>query len=462
MIEEKITTREVVGFSGLAIASFLGCVDLTIVSTAIGNISEMLHVTTQIGQLTLGVFLLALSMFMVTAGRSADRWGRKRVLLVGILVFTAASAAAALSINIQQLITARFIQGMSCAVLYTSTSTLVESLFPERQRGRAVGLLYSINGLGLAIGPVLGGLLTSAWGWPAIFWLNLPFGLFAGLAVLIAVPESSERHIAPSDWYGQIALAVTLFSLIGVFVARDIGGWHSPAVYALAVFFFTFAVITYIVEKKSKSPLLSPSLFSNRRFAAAITSDFFLAFFYTSALLVLPLYLPECHHMPLQAIGFTMLLVSGTMALTSPRVGKMVDKHGPPPLILFGFGTLALSAVLISVGVFTGVLALVLIGLPLFGLGWGSILGPATVQAMSSVPSGQTGFAVGASWTFHNLGGALGAAVAGSIYGAAHSASGTGSGYVLGLLAVTSIVAVLGVRVLTNSARMTDVTHAAH
>ncbi|WP_167768681.1 MFS transporter [Nocardia sp. CS682] len=180
--------RRVIGFGGLAVASFLGCIDLTIVTTALPAIGADLQAGTSNTELTLGVFLMALSMFMVTAGRVADHLGRRKVLLFGLALFVVASAGAAAASSIGILLVARFVQGAACAVLYTSTSTLVESLFPPGDRGKAIGWLYSVNGLGLAIGPVLGGLLVPSLGWQSIFWINIPLGLAALVAIAFAVP----------------------------------------------------------------------------------------------------------------------------------------------------------------------------------------------------------------------------------------------------------------------------------
>lgn len=183
------TGRRTLGFTGLAIASFLGCVDLTIVTTALPSITSSLDSSLVVSQLVLSAFLTALAVFMVTAGRLGDLLGRKPVLVLGIAVFVLASVGAALAPSIGWLVVARFVQGAACAILYTGTTTLVETLFPEGSRGRAVGLLYAVNGVGLALGPVLGGLLVPAFGWAAVFWINGPFGIVALLAIWVAVPS---------------------------------------------------------------------------------------------------------------------------------------------------------------------------------------------------------------------------------------------------------------------------------
>lgn len=408
--------RRTAGFIGLATASFLGCIDLTIVSTALPSITRELGTTIGASQLVMSGFLTALAMFMVTAGRLGDRYGRRPVLLGGLALFVAASVGATLAPGIGWLIAARFVQGAACAVLYTGTSTLVEQLFPEGERGRAVGWLYAVNGVGLAIGPVLGGLLVPAFGWGSVFWINVPFGLAAIASIVAAVPSPTPSRDAGLDVAGQVLLAATVAAAVAFVSLPETFGWVSAPVLIAAAAAVSGAVGLVVVEGRASDPLLRVDLFAHPRFRAALLSDFFLAAFYASALFVLPPYLADRHGLSDPAIGGSLLLVSGTMALTSPRVGRWVDKAGPFGPLRFGFAALAVTAGAVLVGASTGSLAVVLAGFVFFGLGWALILAPATLAALSAVPAAESGFAIGASWTFHNLGGALGAAVAAALY----------------------------------------------
>lgn len=443
--------RRWVGFVGLAVASFLGCIDLTIVTTALPEITRGLDTTVATSQLTLGIFLMALAMFMVAAGRLGDRYGRRRVLLIGLTVFVVASIGAASAGTITALVVARFFQGAATATLYTSTSTLVESLFPEGRRGKAIGLLYAINGVGLAAGPVLGALLVPTFGWAAIFWVNVPLGVLALIGITAAVGESRAVEARGSDWAGQAALTVTVAAGVGVPVLGDIAGWVSVPVVVSAVVFVVGIAATVIVERRAADPLLEFALFTHRTFSAAIVSDFFLAVFYASALLILPLYLTAGEGFGLRASGLLLLLVSATMAVTSPQVGKVVDRAGPHRPLVAGFAFFVVAGVAITTGAFAGWLAAVLVGLVLFGLAWGLTLGPATVAALSSVDESKAGFAVGASWTFHNFGGALGAAVAAGVYGSPAAGDvGDATGRVAIVITGTSVVALVAVALLNR------------
>ncbi|MFW0788525.1 MFS transporter [Gordonia sp. CPCC 205333] len=410
------TKRRTAGFIGLATASFLGCIDLTIVSTALPTITRELHTSIGVSQLVLSGFLTALAMFMVTAGRLGDQKGRRPVLLAGLGLFVVASIGAGLAPTIGALIAARFVQGAACAVLYTGTSTLVEQLFPEGERGRAVGWLYAVNGVGLAIGPVLGGLLVPTFGWPSVFWINVPFGLIALALIIAAVPSPPPSPKVGLDIPGQVFLALAVAATVAVLSLPASTGWVSAPVIVSAVIALAAAVALVAVERRANDPLLRVELLSHPRFRAALSSDFFLAAFYASALLILPQYLSEWHNLSERIIGLSLLLVSGTMAITSPRVGRWVDRSGPNTPLRYGFAAFAVTAGTILIGAITDSVVALLIGFVFFGVGWALILAPATLAALSAVPSSESGFAIGASWTAHNFGGALGAAVAAALY----------------------------------------------
>ncbi|MFI1459401.1 MFS transporter [Nocardia carnea] len=439
--------RRTAGFVGLATASFLGCIDLTIVTTALPTITGELTTTIGVSQLVLTAFLTALAMFMVTAGRLGDLCGRRRVLLAGLAVFVIASVAAALAPGIGWLIGSRFVQGAACAVLYTGTSTLVEQLFPEGERGRAIGWLYAVNGIGLAIGPVLGGLLVPVFGWASVFWINVPFGLSAIVLIAWAVPAPAPSSRTGLDIPGQVFLALSVAAAVAFVSLPESIGWLSAPVLIAAVVAVLAGAGLIIAQRRAADPLLRIGLFAHPRFGAALLSDFFLAAFYASALLVLPPYLADRHGLDARATGAALLLVSVTMALASPRVGRWVDRVGPIVPLRFGFGSLAVSAGFTVVAGATGSLVVLLVGFVFFGLGWALILAPATLAALTSVDDAESGFAIGASWTFHNLGGAIGAAVVVAVYTSSDAGGGlAAAAVVLLVLAVVALAANLVIK----------------
>ncbi|MFJ5680671.1 MFS transporter [Streptomyces sp. NPDC093097] len=405
-------------FAGLSIISFLGCIDLTVVNTAAPAIQRDMGATVTELQLVVNIFIVALSMFMVAMGRLADQHGRRRVLYTGTAVFGVASLAAGCAGDVRTLIVCRFVQGAACAVLYTSTGALVSDIFPPERRGRAIGALYGVNGLGLAVGPMLGGFLVGALNWRWVFWMNVPLTV-VGLAVCFSAVRVSRTRPAGTgkmDWSGLALISLALPALVLALTLGDSWGWTSGRILGLLVLGIAGVAVFCVVERKAAAPLIDFRLFGNRIFLGALTADFSLAFFYCLALFLMPLYLDSVRHDGGTASGLMLLPCTAVMAVLSPVAGRLVDRFPPRLLLCGGFAAFALSAaVQAQFGRDSGVV-LVAGAFALMGIGWALVLGPATVAALSAVPERLAGTAVGSSWTFHNLGGAIGLAVGMAVY----------------------------------------------
>ncbi|MGY2288099.1 MFS transporter [Pseudomonas gingeri] len=402
---------------GVSIASFLGCVDFTIVNTALPALQADLGASVDSLQWVINGFILALSSFMVLVGRLADLHGRKRVLFIGLSVFGLASLGAGLAVGIDGLIAARIAQGLACAVLYTASGAIVANTFDSAEQGKAFGVLFGVNGVGLAVGPVLGGLITSAFGWQWIFLINVPFVLLSLGICAFSVSESRSPQAGTRlDWLGAALLLVGLPSLVLVIVQGAAWGWSSPlslGLIGLAVVALTAFVR---VEKRVAAPIIDLQLFANRRFVAGVVASFTLAVFYCVAFFVMPLYLALVRGESVQASGLLLLPTTLGVALLSPLVGRLVDRKGPALLIKSGLLLFLLSALLQAGFDRQTSLPYLLAAFVIMGLGWASILGPSTVLGISSVPQGVSSVAMGSLMTLHNVGGGLGLAVGVGIY----------------------------------------------
>ncbi|QEI09246.1 MFS transporter [Pigmentiphaga aceris] len=399
--------------TGVAIASFLGCIDFTIVNTAIPDIQQSLGADIDRSQWIVSSFVMALSACMVAAGRLADLHGRRRIMLIGMAVFGLASLGAGLANGMATLIAWRVVQGMACATLYTASTAIVAHAFSETERGRAIGLLFSANGLGLAIGPVIGGLLVAAAGWRWVFLVNVPL-ILVGMALCLRHVEESrgaDEH-ETLDVAGLVLLAVALTALLLAIAEGGKWGWTSIATLTSAAVALLALLALSRVESRMAYPLIRIDLFANRRFLLASLATATLACFYCAAFFLMPLYLGQIRHQDAAAIGLLLLPTTAVMALVSPQIGKLVDQIGTTWALAAGFVCLTISALLqAGFGPDTAWWQ-VLAAFAAMGIGWGAILGPSTVAALASVPTRLGGVAMGASWTLHNLGGAIGLALA--------------------------------------------------
>lgn len=397
---------------GVSIASFLGCIDFTIVNTALPAIQTTFQCTVNQLQWIINIFILALSTCMVIMGRLADMYGRRLVLYIGMITFGLASLAAGLTDNIFQLIVCRLVQGMASAILYTATGAIVSQAFPPKEKGKAIGALFGVNGIGLAIGPVLGGMIVSLLNWRWIFFINVPFIILSliicGLSVHESKDENSNKKI---DWLGLGTLITALPLLIfGIIQASQNGFMASTTVMCLGISTLLFCLF-YFIENKVATPIIEFKLFSSRNFIISIVATFALAFFYCLAFFVMPLYLHSIKNEYGLMIGIMLLPTTAMVAILSPIVGRIVDKIGVKLMLAVGFACFFLSAWMQMAFQVDTSTFYIIIAFTLMGIGWACILGPSTVAALAAIPEKMSAVAIGTSWTLHNVGGAIGLAI---------------------------------------------------
>lgn len=433
-----MTDRKWWVLAGVSIVSFLGCLDLTIVNTAAPAIGTGLDASLTELQLVVNVFVVALAMFMVTAGRLADAFGRRRVLYLGTVLFGLASLGAGCARSVEPLVVFRFLQGAACAGLYTSSSTIVADVFPAGQRGRAIGTLFAVNGFGLAAGPLLGGVIVGLLGWPWVFLGNVPLVALALLICAFALrgPVAGVQEVRLDGW----GLALLAAGICGVVAGLTFGGPLAWTALGLGV---AALVAFLLVERIVANPVMPMRLLGSRRFALAMVADFGLAFFYTTALFLIPQYLAQARRLEALAIGLLMLPATATVAVLSPLVGRMVEAVGPARVLAGGFAAFTVSAVwqsLLDAHSATGQL---LVAFGLMGVGWSAVLGPAAVAALAAVPERDSGLAVGATWTAHNVGGAVGLALGMAVFRAVGAGSFMAGYHAASLLLAGAALAVL-------------------
>jgi EmrB/QacA subfamily drug resistance transporter len=402
---------------GVSIASFLGCIDFTIVNTALPAIQIGLKATVTELQWIINIFILALSTFMVIMGRLADIYGRRLVLYIGMVAFGFSSLGAGLAPNITWLIIFRLIQGISCAILYTGSGAIVSNAFPANERGKAIGTLFGVNGIGLAVGPVLGGVLVSALSWRSIFLVNVPTIILSLAICYFSVRESYNREQGTDiDWFGLIALVIALPCLVLAVTQGEALGWYSPAILSLFAIAIGTFIAFYFIENKVHTPIIQFHLFGNRLFIISVVATFGLAFFYCLAFFLMPLYLHNIRNESGYMIGLMLLPTTAAVAILSPIIGRIVDSYGAKIPLALGYVFFAISAFLQTQFTEATSLWFILTAFIAMGIGWACILGPSTVAALTSVPESMGAVAMGTSWTFHNIGGAIGLGIGVAVF----------------------------------------------
>jgi EmrB/QacA subfamily drug resistance transporter len=390
--------------------------DNTIVNVALPSIERSLHLGVSELEWVVAGYALTFGAFMLTGGKLADLLGRRAMFVAGLAVFTCASLACGLSGSADLLIGARVVQGLGAALMNPSTLSIITVTFPPRQRGTAIGIWAGVSALALAIGPLVGGLITERVNWNWIFFINVPIGVVAIAAAFAFIDESRDTSAEQRpDVGGLVASAIGLFALIYALIEGNSDGWSSSRI--LAAFAVAAVALAAFValELRQRLPMLDLSLFRNRTFSGAnavmllVGLAMFGVFFYVS------LYMQQVlGFSPIQA-GASFLPMTVLIILIAPLAGRFSDRIGSRALVGGGMLLVAVSLFLFSrTGVhstFYDLLPAMLSG----GFGMALTMTPTTAAAMSSVRPEKAGVGSAVLNSMRQVGGSLGIAIMGAI-----------------------------------------------
>jgi len=401
----------------LMMVLFLTFLDNTVVSVALGSVQSDLHAGVTSLQWVVSAYALTFSGAMLAFGMVGDEFGRKRVLLTGVAIFSAGSVLCALAPNVQTLIGARAVMGFGAAASEPGTLSMLRHLYPdERARARAVGVWTAVCGLALALGPVIGGALVGVWNWRAIFWFNLALGLAALAAGVLVLPENADPDAHRVDIPGFAFSASALSALIFAIITAETAGFAAPEVIALLCLSAVAGSAFVWWESRAAHPLLDLRYLRVPRFLTANVVAFcayfatFAVFFFTA------LYLAEVVGYSGYQIAAVFLPMTVLMTAASLLAGRWTGTAAPQWSISIGcliFGTgLLLTA--LSVSPSPSYLQLA-IALAVTGFGVGSTVVPITTSALSAVPPERSGMAASAANTSREIGAVMGVAVLGML-----------------------------------------------
>jgi EmrB/QacA subfamily drug resistance transporter len=431
----------------VCVAIFMLLLDITVVNVALPDIQRELHSSFTDLQWVVDAYALMLATVMLNAGSLGDMLGRKRVFLTGVVLFTAASAACGAATTPLFLNLARGAQGIGGAVMFAVSLALLSQEFHGRERGTAFGIWGATIGAAVAIGPLVGGALTSAAGWRWIFFVNLPIGAACVVAGARVLHESRDEEHGGFDLLGMATLSAGLFSLVLALLRGNDWGWSSGRVVGLLAAAVALVALFAVVEWRQERPMFDVRLFRVPTFTGAQVTAFAISSAMFSQFLYLTLYLQNVlHYSPLQA-GLRFLPLSVISFFAAPAAGQLSSRL--PVRALLGCGLLLnalalylMYGVKVSSG-WTTLLAGFLVG----GVGIGMVNAPLAATAVSVVPPRQAGMAAGVNNTFRQVGIATGIAGLGAIFQTYYRPGGTRAEFVHGLneiLLVATFVALAG------------------
>jgi EmrB/QacA subfamily drug resistance transporter len=403
----------------MALASlglFMVALDTLVVTTALPALRVGLGASLSDLEWTVNAYNLAFACLLLTGAALGDRFGRRRMFAVGLLVFTAASAAAALSPSVGALIAARAVQGAGAAIVMPLTLTLISAAFPAEKRGAAIGLWGGIAGLAVAAGPVVGGGVIDGLDWHWIFWLNVPLGVVLIPLALSRLTESFGPR-PRLDLRGLVLAAAGLLGVTWGLVRANSVGWGSAEVVATLVAGAALVVAFLALERRSRSPMLPLALFRRRGFATANAVSFFMYAGLFGTLFLMAQFLQTAlGHSPLQA-GIRLLPWTATPMIVAPIAGALADRYGNRPFMIVGLAmqAIGLGWVALIAKASMGYLELG-VALTVAGVGT-SLCFPTVANAvMGSVPPEEAGVASGTNSALRELGGVLGVAVLAAVF----------------------------------------------
>jgi EmrB/QacA subfamily drug resistance transporter len=407
-------------FGAVSIGIFMSTLDISIVNISLPKIMAGLNTGFDSVQWVVLAYLLTITSLLLAFGRLADLAGRKRVYIAGFAVFTIGNLAAALAPNVFGLTMARAFAGIGGAMVQANSIAITAAVFPEKERGTALGLGGTIVAAGLVAGPTVGGILTDALGWRSVFYIAIPVGVL-GIPLAMAILHESQistpaRRREPFDWAGSVLWAGFLFTLLFALNKGASIGWSSPAIISTFAVSGMLMVSFVAVELRNAFPTMRLSLFRIWGFSAGSTSLFCSFTSQQAIVFLMPFYLQLVRGMSARSAGVLLTTVPLAMAVAAPVSGRLSDKYGSRGLSTAGLLMVAVGLLLLGRATTAGQTNLPLIGtFLLIGAGMGMFQSPNNNFIFAAVPRQQYGIASGFIATMRNAASSLGIAVWGAI-----------------------------------------------
>lgn len=397
--------------------------DNTILNIAIPTLQAELSASASELQWMVDSYVLVFAGLLLTMGAIGDRFGRARMLSAGLLIFGLSSALAAFTDSAPQLIWARAVMGIGGAMIMPATLSIITDVFPREERGRAIGIWAAVAGMGIGLGPIVGGVLLENFFWGSVFLLNVPIVIGALVAGYFLVPASRDPEVTPLDLKGAFTSLVAVSAFVFGVIEGPAEGWGSAIVVSALVASVVFGVLFVLIERRVNHPMLNLDYFKNPRFSGGATAISIAFFSLFGLIFLLTQYLQfVLGYSALQA-GIRTAPVALGMVIGSGSAPRLVEKLGTAKVVTVG---LLLVASVMAAFTFVGTAtAYVYIGLAIVALayGMGNVMAPSTDAVMGAVPVAKGGVASATNDVTRQIAGAIGVAVIGSVFNSSYQAN---------------------------------------
>ena len=389
--------------------------DNTILNVALPTLVRDLHANASQLQWIVDAYALVFASLLLTAGSLGDRYGRRLVLGAGLLIFGVGSVLSAFAPTAGSLIAWRALMGVGGALIMPSTLSIVTNVFPAEERGRAIGIWAGFSGIGIAIGPVIGGWLLEHFWWGSVFFINVPVIAVAVLAGLVLIPESRNPDTTPLDPVGAVLSTLGLTALVYGLIEAPSHGWTDGTILAS----FAAAVVLLgafvFAELRVRHPMMDVRLFENRRFTAASLGTALVFFALFGSLFFLSQYLQFVLGYGTLEVGVRLVPVALALMISAPLSARVTERLGTKVVVTGGLVLVAIGLLVLSTASPASGYGLVITSLVILGFGMGSTMAPSTEAIMGALPRARAGVGSAVATTVRQVGGVLGVAVLGSL-----------------------------------------------
>lgn len=407
-------------FSVLALAVLIVVLDHMVLNVALPTLQRRLGAGISELQWIVDAYILTFASLLLTMGALGDRVGHSIMLRVGMSVFGLASLFGAFSDSVEQLVAARVFMGLGGAMIIPATLAIISGLFSPQERGKAIGAWGAMNGLGVVLGPLLGGWLLEHFSWSAVFLINVPIVIIALIAGFFLVPKSRARIKRGVDLPGTFLSAATVFLLVFSIIKGGDLGWKNPLIYQSLVLSLVCGGLFILREIRAKSPMLDLSLFKDPHFSAGGGSIAIMTFAMFGSLFALTLYMQFVKAYSPMETGLRFLPVAVGYALGSVFSNKCVMRWGARSVVAAGFAGMAALAPLMAFWLSDTPFWLIGTYVGLFSFCQGNIMPPALNVVLKSLPQERAGVGSAIGNVSFQVGGALGIAALGSLMGSVY------------------------------------------
>ena len=400
----------------MCLGTFMLLLDITIVNVALPDMQQALHSSFSDLQWVVDAYALTLAAFLLTAGSLADMYGRRLLYLIGLALFTGASVLCGFAVTTLMLQLSRGLQGVGGAIMFAVSLALLADAFRGRDRGIAFGVWGTVTGLAVAIGPLLGGILTSGLSWRYIFFVNVPIGIAAVAITVMKVAESRAPQASRPDWLGFLIFTVALASLVYGLIESNQRSFTDCLVLGCLAAAAALLVVFVVVERRSAHPMFDLNLFRLPTFSGGLAAAFGLSASIFAMLLYLVLYLQDILGYSPLGTGVRLMVISGAVLVVGMVAGRLSSRVPVrlligPGLIIVGVGLLLMRG-LNAGSSWTHLIPGMIVG----GIGIGMVNPPLASTAVGVVAPQRAGMASGINSTFRQVGIATGIALLGSLF----------------------------------------------